>query len=137
MCEAKFGAKKLGDNLESKFPISGSNCFTHPALPRKVNIPALFHPENYDQNNVGMQDAGLTAAGGWSSCQFKDKIAHSTVLPHEEMLMSSKFSCWPTEVIKRLNNLSYKEGLRQLGLFSLEDAPERLNCSLSVLKRSL
>ena len=42
-----------------------------------------------------------------------------------------------TKMIRRLEHLSYEERLRELRLFSLEKAPGRPYCSLSILKGGL
>jgi len=42
-----------------------------------------------------------------------------------------------TKIIRGMKHLSSEEGLRELGLFSLEKAPGRPDCSLSVLKGGL
>lgn len=55
-CEAKFGAEMLEDNLTSRLPTSGSKCFTHPDIQKKVNTPFLcFTQKNYAENNVCAQ----------------------------------------------------------------------------------
>lgn len=42
-----------------------------------------------------------------------------------------------TNTVKGLEHLSYAETLRELGLFSLEKAPGRPYCAISVLKGGL
>lgn len=46
----------LEDNLTSRLPTSGSKCFTHPDIQKKVNTPFLcFTQKNYAENNVCAQ----------------------------------------------------------------------------------
>lgn len=88
----------LEDNLESRLPTSGSKCFTHPVVQKKVNTPSLRFTQKTIMKIMFVlygvwQAAGLIPAAGLGPRQFQDKTGHSTVLIYEEVWRPSKRFC--------------------------------------------